>query len=315
MSKNYKQTYLWLWVLLAVALAVVCAISFTEDARVGNIELTKGTFPDVILAPEQPETPEAVAAEEAAATAALTRTVIAETDTTVKTVLIFGDSMTVLVANRLAAYGEKNGFRVVSVTWDASSSISWSGCDTLDNFIARYRPDFIMVTLGSNELFLKNFDKRRPYVEKLVEKMAGIPFVWIGPPNWKEDVGFNAMMTSTLPAGTYFDSNNLDLPRGRDHIHPTPQGGITWTDSIMSWMAFTPHPIPSVRPDAGTGTRKHEAFYYKAASGKGGGKTKQEAPQQSDAAAPEPQAAPQAEAAPAPPAEHPAPNEAQPQEP
>lgn len=276
--KNYKQTYLYLWLLLALALAVVCGISFFDDARFGEIELTQAPFKETILAPE-PEAPgETVAGDEIEipldGTAAGTSgapggarpapVITAEPDTTVKTVLIFGDSMTILVANRMAAYGEKNGYRVASVTWDGSSSVAWSSCDTLDNFISRYRPDFIMVTLGSNELFLKYFDKRKPYVEKLVEKIGDIPFVWIGPPNWKEDQGYNAMMESTLPPGTFFCSDGLDLPRGADHIHPTPAGGITWTDSIMRWMATTPHPIPAEMPDSGVKTRKHPTHYFKA---------------------------------------------------
>lgn len=263
MSKEYKKTYLYLWLLLAVALAVVCAISFFDEAKVGEIELTQATFPQVILAPEEPEE-ETVVENETLDEIPAEEIIVAETDTTVKTVLVFGDSMTILVANRLAAYGEKNGYRVASVTWDSSSSVAWSSCDTLDNFIARYNPDFVMVTLGSNELFLKNFNLRKPYVEKLIQKIGDIPFVWIGPPNWKEDVGYNAMMESTLPPGTFFRSEGLDLPRGADHIHPTPKGGIIWTDSIMRWIGSTPHPILAERPDSGVGTRPHSSHYFKA---------------------------------------------------
>lgn len=271
-----------------IALAVVIGISFVDEPKIGDMELGKATFKDVILAPELTEEEKAELEELEAMSRpdyVEPRVKTAEPDTTVKTVLIFGDSMTILVANRLAAYGEKNGYRVASVTWDGSSILSWSSCDTLDNFIARYHPDFIMVTLGSNELFLKNFDSRKEYVEKLVRKMGNIPFVWIGPPNWKEDVGFNAMMRSVLPRGTYYDSNPLDLPRGTDHIHPTPKGGITWTDSIMAWMEFTPHPIPFARPDAKVTTRTHLSHYYKA--GKGGGSSKAEKTSGAEASIPE----------------------------
>lgn len=271
-KKNYKTTYLYLWLLLAVGLAVVCAISFSEDGKFGVVELTQAPIRDVVLAPELSEEEKAemerLRQEEEAD---FSREVIAETDTTVSRVLIFGDSMTILVANRLAAYGEKNGYKVASVTWDGSSTISWSSCDTLDNFIRKYKPDFIMVTLGSNELFLKNFESRKPYVQKILDKIGNIPFVWISPPNWKEDVGFNLMMRSVLPQGTFYNSNKLDLPRGADHIHPTPRGGVIWTDSIMTWMRYTPHPIPSEKPDASVTTRPHDSHYYRAGKGGGGG--------------------------------------------
>ena len=261
--KKDRKAYLYLWLLLAVALAAVCAIAFVDEVRLGGWEVRKGTFREVLLAEEKAGAYE----NEDADGEPEQLTVTAEADSTVRNVLIFGDSMTILVANRLAAYGEENGYKVTSVTWDGSSSVTWSSCDTLDNFIARVKPDFIVVTLGSNELFLKNFDSRRPYVEKVVAKMKGIPFVWISPPNWKEDVGFNKMMRQTLPAGTFYDSNKLTLARGKDNIHPTVRAGIEWTDSIMSWMPYTPHPIASRRP-TGKATRIHDAHYFRAGGGR-----------------------------------------------
>lgn len=258
--------------MLAVALAVVCAFSFFDSLRIGNYEFARGTFPEVIFATEQ-EPMELYDGQGFPISEEGERVVLAETDSTVSSVLIFGDSMTVLVANRLAAYGEKNGYAVTSVTWDGSSTVAWSSCDTLDNVIAHAKPDFIVVTLGSNELFLKNFDSRIPHVRKIVEKFHGTPFVWIGPPNWKEDQGFTAMMRRALPAGTFYDSNHLDLPRGPDHIHPTPSGGISWTDSIMAWIPFSAHPIRAERPDKGVRTRSHNSYYYKMGGGKAGSKS------------------------------------------
>ena len=293
MSKNVKRTYLMLWILLAVALLVVLGISFLGDVKVGTYQLSKGTFPEVILKPElTAEEEAALEAAEEAESGNGKREIIAQPDSTVKTVFIFGDSMTILIANRLAAYGEKNGYKVVSVTWDGSSTVSWSACDTIDNIIARYHPDFIMVSLGSNELFLKNFDLRKPNVEKIIKKFKGIPFVWISPPNWKEDVGFNAMMRKTLPPGTFYNSNNLDLPRGPDHIHPTPKGGVTWTDSIMSWMPYTPHPIPFARPDRPGTATPYKSFYYRAGGGKGdsGNGSKETSASEDDAPAATPSA-------------------------
>lgn len=266
-DKNYKKTYLYLWALLVVALVVAVGVSFVEEVSIGGHTLQKGTFREVMLG-SGPESPGSAGVGGTAMKQTMDTTRLAEpvneTDTTVRSVLIFGDSMTILVANRMAAYGKQNGYSVSSVTWDSSTSVGWSGCDTLENFIERYHPDFIMVTLGSNELFLQNFDARRPYVEKLVNKIGKIPFVWIGPPNWKEDKGYNDMMENTLPAGTYFRTGEMDLPRGPDHIHPTPAGGVTWTDSIMRWISTSRHPILNEVPDASIGSPSHNAHYYRA---------------------------------------------------
>lgn len=175
-----------------------------------------------------------------------------EPDTTVGSVLVFGDSMTILVARRLGEYGKQNGYMVHSVTWDGSSSVAWSGSTKVEDYIEKYKPDFIFVTLGSNEIFLQNFDARAPNVKKLVSKFGGIPFVWVGPPIWVENRGWDEMMERTLPHGTYFRTD-MDLQRGKDHIHPTPKAGVQWTDSLMRWMRRSPHPIKTVRP-SGSGS-------------------------------------------------------------
>lgn len=176
-----------------------------------------------------------------------------EPDTTVGSVLIFGDSMTILLARRLGEYGKKNGYMVHSVTWDGSSSVAWGDSDKVENYIREYKPDFIFVTLGSNEVFLQNFDARAPNVRKLVSKFGNIPYVWVGPPIWVENRGFDDMMERTLPKGHYFRTD-MELQRGPDHIHPTPKAGVQWTDSVMRWMRRSPHPIKTVKPSAGGGS-------------------------------------------------------------
>lgn len=181
----------------------------------------------------------------------------------VRNILIFGDSMTILVANRLAQYGAKNGFNVTSITWDSSSTVTWSKCDTLDNFISRNRPDLVMIVLGSNELFLKDYNVRKPNIQQLLAKIGNIPYLWISPPNWKEDKGYNSFMTSVLAPGTFYNSNDLDLPRQKDHIHPTMKGGETWTDSIMKWVPKSAHPFSAQVPDPGTSS-SHDMHYYRA---------------------------------------------------
>lgn len=242
-----------------MALIVVLVFAFVEF---DNVPLKKGPFKEVLLADKQAE--DSIAAADSIVEQAGEKQTVQEPDTTVKSVLLFGDSMTILVANRMGAYGKKNGYKVAAITWDASNSVGWSSADTLEKYIDKYNPDFLMVVLGSNELFLQNFDARRPSVEKLVKKMGDIPFVWIGPPNWQEDKGFNAMMERTLPKGTFFKSEGIELQRGPDHIHPTPAAGAIWTDSIMRWMPKSAHPILAELPDTTMKNGVHSSVYIRA---------------------------------------------------
>lgn len=249
MSDKKFSAGLTLWVLLVVGLVIIVGISFIDDIKIGDYTVRKGTFKETLLA----DIPEEIPADSLAMLDSLAlkeEKVVAEPDTTVKSVMIFGDSMTVLIARRLAAYGQQNGFKVHSITWDGSSTIAWANLDTLNKYIPEFKPDFFFVSLGGNELFLKDVDSRIPHIKKIIDRFEGKPFVWVGPPNWKEDFGYNDMLERTLPKGTFFKSDGIPLDRGPDHIHPTPKAGGLWTDSIMRWMAHSAHPILAELPDS-----------------------------------------------------------------
>lgn len=247
MIKKKLPPHLSLWALLFVSFLIILFLSFGEDLNIGGHTMKKGTFPETLLAAN---TPLPIVEELPEDSVDVKEEVILQPDTTVKSVLIFGDSMTVLIARRMAAYGAQNGYKVSAITWDGSSTSKWCDSKTLDQFMKEVKPDFIMISLGGNELSGKNFDSRVPYIEKLLKKIDGIPFVWIGPPNWKKDLGYNDMLERTLPKGTFFRSEGIELERSKDHIHPTPKAGGIWTDSIMRWMKTSAHPIPAELPDA-----------------------------------------------------------------
>lgn len=256
-EKKRLPNFAALWLLVALGLAIIMTISFAEELKIGSHTVKRGTFKETLLADNSMpadaiplDTLELPEEEDP---------VVLEPDTTVKSLFLFGDSMTILLARRMAAYGEMNGYKVSSVTWDGSSSIGWSGCDTLERYLNKYKPDFIMISLGGNELYLKNFESRLPYIEKLLKKIGDTPFVWIGPPTWKDDQSlFNDMLEQNLPKGTFFRTEGMDLKRGPDHIHPVQSAADIWVDSIMRWMPSTAHPILSEFPDSTI--KQHPAF-------------------------------------------------------
>lgn len=220
-------------------------VSFIEPDIYGINSLKKSSFKEILLADYQNdpkiELPEEIVIETSN---------IQTTDTTVKSLLLFGDSMTILIGNRMAYYGAKNGYEVTSVTWYSSSTQIWGRNDSVSFFIDKYKPDFIMITLGSNELFIKNFEKREVYINHILEQIGEIPYVWIGPPNWKKDSGINDFLEKKLPAGAFFRTEGMELARGSDKIHPTQKAADQWTDSIMRWIEHSRHPILNVFPDS-----------------------------------------------------------------
>lgn len=160
-------------------------------------------------------------------------------DTVPKRILLLGDSMVEGLSKPFGRYASQNGHSITSVIWYSSSSKTWALTDTLEYFIRKYSPDFVMVSLGGNEMFVNDLDKRRKYVSSIVKRLSDIPFVWIGPPNWKEDTGINDIIGNTVGSGRFFLSRNLTFERGKDGRHPTPASSCEWADTISSWIMNT----------------------------------------------------------------------------
>ena len=169
-----------------------------------------------------------------------------QVDTARQTVLFFGDSMTQGLAERLDDYCNENGHTLFTVVWNGSTTQRWAETNTLDTYLRRYRPTFIITCLGSNELFVRDLEKRDEYIRRIVDKTKGRSFVWIGPPNWKKDTGIDSLIRKNVGVGRYFDSSRLTFQRGKDHIHPTPSSSKQWMDSVAVWMSSVgkmAHPI------------------------------------------------------------------------
>ena len=109
----------------------------------------------------------------------------------------------------------------------------------------------MVVCLCSNELFVRDLKERSGYIERVVSKIGDLPFVWISPPNWKEDTGINDLIIKHVGVDRYFDSRHLELKRGRDRVHPTFDAAEVWMDSVAVWMmgSDTKHPIRMSLPE------------------------------------------------------------------
>ena len=132
------------------------------------------------------------------------------------------------LSRRLGDYAGENGHKLYTVIWYSSSTERWGTTQTLEHFIAEYKPTYILICLGSNELFINDLANRTQYVQQLVKKIGNIPFVWISPSNWNGDTGINDVIKENVGKGHFFDSRNLKLKRGSDHYHPTWAAAAYW---------------------------------------------------------------------------------------
>lgn len=277
-----KYPYFGLWALLAVALIVFTGVSYfmrNTDEQSALIkpapiysELTKPLTStevvdsNVIDATTSARTEKATVVTKQSESGAIAHNegtaetinkqataeiVNAPRDTTSKNILFIGDSMLEGLSPRLAAYAKKNGHKLNSVIWYSSTTEIWGRCDSLRYFIRKFKPDYIFISLGANELFVSNIiEKRTKYTQRLLSQVGDIPYVWIGPPNWKADTGINDMIAQNTKKGCFFLTNGMKFNRKKDGAHPTAESAIVWMDSVVRWMNHhAAHPIMLDLPD------------------------------------------------------------------
>lgn len=100
----------------------------------------------------------------------------------VKKVLFIGDSMTGWLSERLNAYGEQNGFEVSTVVWDGSTISKWGNSPKLASMVEEDDPDAVFISLGMNELFEAQPDRKlKSAVEGILSAVGTRPILWVGP--------------------------------------------------------------------------------------------------------------------------------------
>lgn len=187
----------------------------------------------------------------------------------VKKVLFIGDSMTGWLSERLNAYGIQNGFEVSTVVWDGSTISKWGSSSRLPGIISERNPDAIFISLGMNELFEADPERKlKNYVDDIIEAASGRPILWVGPPSWpgtNKGKILNDWLADELGEGQFFNSMSLELPRqGKRNPHPTKLGMQQWMDAVIEWMpAGAKIQLPGYEKPEGAQMSRGKSFIYK----------------------------------------------------
>jgi hypothetical protein len=188
----------------------------------------------------------------------------ASIDTTSQRILLVGDSMGQSVFFALQKYCQNNGHQLFLEAVESSTLLWWSKNDTLAKLIEKYDPTYIIMSLGSNELFVPRIEKRKSNLENILEQIGDIPFIWIAPPNWKEDTGINTMLANTIGEKKVFFSKDLKMERMKDGAHPTWKAAFYWADTISSWiMTKSQYPILLKKTKKNTSPKASTSFVIK----------------------------------------------------
>lgn len=158
-----------------------------------------------------------------------------------KTVLHVGDSMvggqlglTKALEQKFSAEGAKfiRDYKV------SESIVSYDHSPKLKTLIDRHHPDIVIITLGTNDVFVPYPASMAGNVQNIVKRVGARECYWMGPPTWKPDTGIVNVLKDNVAPCKFFDSSNLKLQRGGDGIHPTDRGGAEWATSF--WTYFRP---------------------------------------------------------------------------
>ena len=256
-----NRHHLLLWLLLAVSFAAIICVSVFGPVNLFGYELKDSGISEAFASVKNlpgTESSDSAVVENPDSVVEEATPKIVETDTTAKRILFVGDSMLDGLYPRLAAYADRNGHELYAVIWYSSTSEVWGKSDKLKGYIARLNPDYIFICLGANELFVKDIEKKRTqYVRNILNDIGEIPYLWIGPPNWKEDTGINDMLAKNTSKGSFFLSDGMHFERKKDGAHPTSASADKWMDSVVRWMpANSSHPIRLEIPENTHGRAK-----------------------------------------------------------
>lgn len=247
--------YIFLWLLLLSAFVLFAAVSAFDMPEIGGYRFRSSGIADALFAQRDKSQPAPDSLLSDSASGIVRDEFPVPVDTASQTILLIGDSMLDGIGPRLAAYADYNGHTLYTVIWYSSTSQVWGSSTRLEEYISRIQPTFVIVCLGANELFVRDVEtKREKYVRKIIEDIGGIPFLWIGPPNWREDTGINSLIARLTPRGSFFLSNGMTFERGGDGAHPTRASAAMWVDSVARWMPqHCSHPIRLDTPDKSAG--------------------------------------------------------------
>jgi lysophospholipase L1-like esterase len=173
-------------------------------------------------------------------------------DTSRQHILFIGDSMADGLRHFLQIYAQNNNHKFTVIAKTSTSIVYWVGRDStgrLRNTIEQYKPTYVMICLGSNDLFTRYLDQFDKYLDNILHQLGNKKFIWICPPNWKDDFGLTDLIEKKVGEDRFFPSKRMKIPRAGDHIHPTYQGYKLWADSIANWtMNLSRHKIILEKP-------------------------------------------------------------------
>jgi lysophospholipase L1-like esterase len=127
---------------------------------------------------------------------------------------------------------------------------TWASGPELTQFVVDENPDLVLISLGANELQVKDTQRLASRIEKLVAKFNGRACVWVAPPKpQREHNDLLDVIRAHCAPCVYLDTTQLypDMPLLKDRVHPTMPARVEWARRVADWLERA-YQGPSVRP-------------------------------------------------------------------
>ena len=160
-------------------------------------------------------------------------------------VLQVGDSMADALGKDLGRELEARGVRSILKAKEATYIPEWAGFSMgLKNLLIIHKPDLVIITLGGNEVAMRDPSVRAEPVRKIVEAIGDRPCVWVGAPLWGPHTGILDVIRSNCSPCRFVDTNALvpNLERLKDGVHPTLPERKRWAKAMVEWLALNRDP-------------------------------------------------------------------------
>jgi lysophospholipase L1-like esterase len=153
--------------------------------------------------------------------------------------LLIGDSLAVGLDSHMRQMAVEEGIAYEGRGISGSRIDQWADDPWLDQTLRDFQPTMVLVSLGTNDEALGPgaVDRQAHDFIALYDKLlsSGADVMWIGPPDLPfESAGIADMIRDNVRY--YFESEDYDIPRGPDDLHPTAAGYAGWAGAIWRWL-------------------------------------------------------------------------------
>lgn len=162
--------------------------------------------------------------------------------------LLFGDSLAVGLSPPLSQLARDNGVIYSSLGKVGSTIRDWAGSTSLNRDLRQQlaqRPNVVLISLGTNDEFMSPqvAQAELPMMDALLElvRASGADVGWVGPPKLpRAGNGIIRKIQAKIPKNRYFRSEDFEIPRAQDQLHPTVRGYCGWAGQIWIWITGAP---------------------------------------------------------------------------